>query len=529
MYSKIISIEEIFDWYLKTLEIKINRKPIQRYIKNENQSVNKDKLVFDDLIQNILDSIKLCDDKKVDFGNVLENCIEVYKCFTQYMEVHNTSQKQLNFLLTKDMIIPFFALVSSYVFDKHIIILEQIKPDENKKSFQKFLDWAGRNICQQNIKHYLTNKYEEEYKNGDSPYSIQDIERTLYNWFSLEKQTTPNNEHLNRLVRYLNDCNKATHLNLYNLALFSKLFQEIHKKLENLFDKNQIELLIEHYYLLLKFHSIKLLCNDMEETKYRIYNELLNHINPNLINRDHYFNSYFTWIDQVVLKESFTFYKLIKKVFSINGLYYSLSEVESMKYIETNLPVLYFNKTKPQNEYRLLFIEMISRVQELNINTRNESIYLQSKLFFDYLNNKKQKNYNDKVKCIEIFKKLEIEFNENDFNPYICFLKTKYHIFDNNLEESLEYCKKCVNLGIGKLGEHFKEAILIGILLSAKLNSKINYNFFIRIAIKYDSLFFGSLKIPSYGRGGKMVNIDEYKRNFERLSIEFDDYFSNKF
>ncbi len=49
------------------------------------------------------------------------------------------------------------------------------------------------------------------------------------------------------------------------------------------------------------------------------------------------------------------------------------------------------------------------------------------------------------------------------------------------------------------------------------------------IAIKYDSLFFGRLKIPSYGINGKMVDIYEDKRNFERLSIEFDDYFSNKF
>ena len=44
------------------------------------------------------------------------------------------------------------------MFDKHLIILRQIKPDETKKSFQKFLDWAGRNICQQDIKKYLTDK-----------------------------------------------------------------------------------------------------------------------------------------------------------------------------------------------------------------------------------------------------------------------------------------------------------------------------------------------------------------------------------
>ncbi|MFV7790913.1 hypothetical protein ACNO6Z_08630 [Aliarcobacter lanthieri] len=529
MHSKIISIEELLDWYLKTLEIKINRKPIQRYIKNGNQDVDKDKLAFDNLIQNILNSIELSNERKVHFKNILENFIEVYKCFTQYIEIHNTSQKQLNFLLAKDMIIPFFALLSSYVFDKHLIILEQIKPDKNKKSFQKFLDWAGRNICQQKMKHYLLNKYEEEDKNRDNPYSTQDIERTLSNWFSLEKQTTPNNKHLNRLVKYLNDCERAPHLNLYNLALFSKLFQEIHKKLENLFDENQIELLIEHYYLLLKFYSIKLVSNDIEETEYKIYSELLNHINTNLINRNHYFDDYFVWIDKVVTGEYFTPYKLIKKVFNKNSLFYLLPELECMKYIEINLPVLYFNKTKTQNEYVNLFEAMVSRKKELNINIKNESINLQTELFFIHLDNKKEKDYNDKVRCDEIFKKLEIEFNINDSNPYICFLKTKFYIFDNNLEESLLYCEKCINLGIGKLGEHFKEIVMIGILLSAKLNKKTNYNFFRRIAIKYDTLFLGKLKIPSYGVQGEIVDIYEDKSSFEKLKREFDKYFSNKF
>ncbi|MCT7619408.1 hypothetical protein [Aliarcobacter butzleri] len=527
MYSKIISIEELLDWYLKTLEIKLDRKPIQRYIKNENQNVDKDKLAFDSLIENILDSIELSDEKKIHFGNVLENFIEVYKCFTQYIEVHNTSQKQLNFLLAKDMIIPFFALFSSYVFDKNIIILEQIKPDENKKSFQKFLDWAEINICQQSIKEYLLFKHTQEYYEEDD--ILTDIERNITNWLSLKKQTTPNNESLIRLVKYLKDCNRVTHLNLYNLALFSKVLQEIHKKLENLFDKNQIELLIEHYYILLKFYSIKLVSNDIEETEYKIYNELLNHINPLFINRNHYFDDYFAWIDKVVIREYFTPYKLIKKVFNKNGLFYLLPELECMKYIEINLPIFYFNKTKPQNEYCLLFNEMISRVPVLNINTRRESINLQSDLFFIYLDNQKQKNVSDKVKCNEIFKKLEIEFNINDSNPYICFLKTKFYIFDNNLEESLLYCEKCINLGIGKLGEHFKEIVMIGILLSAKLNKKTNYNFFRRIAIKYDTLFLGKLKIPSYGVQGEIVDIYEDKSSFEKLKREFDKYFSNKF
>ncbi len=64
MHAKIISIEEIFDWYLKTIEIKLDRKPVNRYIKNESQKVHVDKLVYDDLIRSILNSIELKDEEK---------------------------------------------------------------------------------------------------------------------------------------------------------------------------------------------------------------------------------------------------------------------------------------------------------------------------------------------------------------------------------------------------------------------------------------------------------------------------------
>lgn len=43
---------------------------------------------------------------------------------------------------------------------------------------------------------------------------------------------------------------------------------------------------------------------------------------------------------------------------------------------------------------------------------------------------------------------------------------------------------------------------MTGVLLSAINNSKNEYNYFRGIAIKYDSLLFGRLKIPAYGRSG---------------------------
>lgn len=529
MNGKIISIEEILDWYLKIIEIESNRKTIERYIKNGSQKIEVDKLVFDNLIGKILNSIELRNEEKVHFRNVLENFIEVYKCFAQYIESYRTSQKQLNFLLAKDMIIPFFALFSSYVFDKHLIILEQIKPAENKKSFQKFLDWAERNICQQNIKKYLINKHIENVNKDDNTDKLTEIERSITNSLSLKEQTIPKKEHLKKIVQYLEDWKKIPHLNLNNLALFSKLFQAIHKELEKVFNKEETELLIEHYYCLLNFYLKQSTSFDIEETEYRIYDELLNHINPTFINRNFYFDDYFAWIQKVVDRNYVTPYKLIKKSLERNLLYYQLPEKECMKFIEISLPVLYFNKAKTQNKYVGLFKEMISKKKELDKTMQNESINLQSEIFFLYLDIKKDKNLNDKIKCEEIFERLESEFGENDTNPYMCFLKTRYFIFNNNQKEALMYCRKCVELGIRKLGEHFKEAVMTGILLSAKVDSKREYSFFRKTAIKYDSLFFEKLKIPAYDRGGITIDIPEDKSNFEELKSEYNKYFSNKF
>ena len=184
MHGKIRSIEEVFDWYLKAIDVKFNRKTIERYIKNESQKVEKNTYVFDNLINNILESIEFQDNSKEHFKYLLENFIEVYKCFTQYVESYYTTQKQLDFLLAKDIVIPFLALFSSYVFNKHLIILRQIKPDESKKSFQKFLNWAGRNICQQDIRKFLKDKYEKELDDEDigKGIDLSSIGRNIYNW-----------------------------------------------------------------------------------------------------------------------------------------------------------------------------------------------------------------------------------------------------------------------------------------------------------------------------------------------------------
>lgn len=61
MHGKIRSIEEVFDWYLKAIDVKLDRKTIERYIKNESQKVEKNIDVFDNLVNNILESIEFQD------------------------------------------------------------------------------------------------------------------------------------------------------------------------------------------------------------------------------------------------------------------------------------------------------------------------------------------------------------------------------------------------------------------------------------------------------------------------------------
>lgn len=523
MNGKFRSIEEIFDWCLKCLEVKSNRKPIQR-LKNGSQKVGESKLVFNDFIDDILELLKIRDKKQEYLRDVLKKFIEVYRCFTLYVEPYQTSQKQLDFLVAKDMLIPFFALFSSLVFDKHLIILKQIKPDENGKSFQKFLEWSGKNICQQEIKKYLNNKYKSD------GFAYDTIRKSVNSWLDLKKQTIPKKEYFEKVVQYLDDCQKAPHLNLHNLALFSKLFQAIHKEMEKAFEREEIELLIEHYYCLLNFYLKQQSSSSIEETEYRIYNELLRHIDPTIINRNFYFNENFAWLQKLVNRDHFTPYKLVKKMFDErNMIFYRLPEEECMKYIKTSLPVLYFNKSRSQKEYFELLCLFGSNLDNLEKDNHQEHINLLAKLFFKYLDIKREKNLDDKITCNKIFKNLENEFKQNDINAYIYFLKTRYFIFDNNPIKALTYCRRCIELSHGKLGEHFKEAVMTGILLSAKNNSKRQYDFFRKIAIKNDTLFFERLKVPAYGRSGTLIDIPDNKENFERLQSEYDDYFSNRF
>lgn len=527
MYGKIRSIEEIIDWCLKALDVKSDRKSIERYKKNINQKITGDTLVYNDFIEDILESLDIENDAREDFRDILENFIEIYKQFATYVESYYTSQKQLDFLVAKDMLIPFFALLSSLIFNRSLIILKQIKPDKNKKSFQKFLDLSEKNICQKDIKNYLLSKYEQ-----DESYtkSYDSISKTINAWLASDKHAIPKKEHFERIIQYLQECGRIPHTTLHNLALFAKLFEKIHEKLEATFNNKEIELLIEHYYFLLEFYLKLQSSFSIEETENRIYSELLRHINPQIINRNFYFDDYFAWIQKLINRDYLTPHKLIRNLLDKrNMLYYLLPEKECMKYIDICLPIQYFNRIKPQNEYLKLKQDLGSQISEFEKGIQKEYVNLQSKLFFIHLDINKEKTLDDKIKCNEIFQNLENKQIQDNSTPYALFLKTRYFIFDNNPKEALTHCRKCVELGVGKLGEHFKEAVMTGLLLSAKNDSKKEYNFFRKTAIKYDALFFGQLKVPAYSRSGTLIDIPDNKEIFKELQNEYDKYFSNKF
>lgn len=64
--------------------------------------------------------------------------------------------------------------------------------------------------------------------------------------------------------------------------------------------------------------------------------------------------------------------------------------LKCMKYIETNLPILYFNKTKHQHEYADLLKEMISQNHIENL-PQSENVKLQLELFSFHLDIEKEK------------------------------------------------------------------------------------------------------------------------------------------
>lgn len=536
----------ILDTILQGLGIVLpNRKDIQRLISEKTIKPQK----VDELIEQILNEALLmffASEEKVLSEKVktaLHSFFEFYTEFTLTYETHKTSQKQLDYLLLKDLFIPLAADMCAVIFKEEILILKEIKPRIEELPIPNMFEWIKKRVSYQDgLKKTLEKKHFNENPSNDE----STIRKNLDAWE--QGRTTPEVESINMLVKYIQPdiTNQDDKKNFRKLFLFARIIQKLYISLRENYEQEHIDLLVEHFYLLLEFYFHEQKFSSPENLERFIYNNYFDHINPNILNRNFYWDDYFLFMIST-LYSSINKKLILKEGMKRNGMLYNMDEERAFKYMELFLPVNVLNGAEEQNVIAQLRTDLTKFVYEqkqqsfdmkgpskwydvlLLISEDKEKIdYLRIYLFI-ILQANRNKTLQEQKECLKIFSFLENDFNINDNDPYILMLKSSYFAYSGEPKKALEYCKKCVENGKGIIGEHLKDVITEGFLLSAKCKSKREYNFFYKHAKMIDLFKYSMLKIPASSNVYTLVEVPENITDFTQLSEECDRYFANKF
>lgn len=299
----------ILDNIAQVLGIVLPRKDIQRLIREEKISPDK----INELINEILDKALLTffthDQKNLSdkVKTVLHSFFQFYTEFTLAYETYKVSQKQLNYLLLKDLFIPLAADMCAIIFKEDILILTTIKPTTAKLPIPKIFEWMKQHVpYQSEFQKTLEKKYFDE---NPLIYEESKVRKNLYKWKNGE--ITPTVKSINLLVQYIKpDINNTDdQKNFKNLFLFARMMQKLYKLLRENYEQEHIDLLVEHFYMLLKFYFHYLTFPSKVYLEKFIYDNYFDHINPKILNRNIYWDDYFSFMINVL------YTKIDKKIF----------------------------------------------------------------------------------------------------------------------------------------------------------------------------------------------------------------------
>ncbi len=538
------SVGLIFDTISRNLGIVLERKEMKRFREEREIKPEKFNKLTYDLINKLV--INLYGEEEDRFTSGIKRALNLfvpfYKEFTQSFELYNVSQKQLNYILLKDLFIPLVADISSVLFKNNMDILLETKPNKNDIPIQCLYNWIEKRVCQkEGLKKYLEKKHDK-----DDSYSggYDTVSKNINNW--LNNYILPDKVTTDRLVKYIKEDLKDEREReiLNQLFIHAKFLQNSYDSLQNTYSSKYFWMLIEHYYLILDINSTYERMESYGSADLIVTREHFKHINLEFDIASLYLREYGSFMRDILYSEIKP-KELIKEFTGRIGLLYNVNEETAFKFMTIYLPVNIIIGKESQESFSKLFNEFknyASKMEEkdglnkdnwktdiLLFQTKIEKInHLKSCLFFNLIP-KDIKSNKEKVSCEEMFLMLELVYHQNDSDLHISFLKSRYHAFNNDPKKSLEYCIKSVENDRASAGEHFKYIITEGFLLSAKCKNKRSYNLFYKLAKINNLLYLDTmLEVPPKGPCS-LIEVPEKITDFKRLEDEYNKYFDKCF
>jgi hypothetical protein len=520
----------------KQLEIKQDGKKQERFTKEEKIEAETLNTQINDLVNRILELFYEKPDAQefIYLQKSLHSFLNFYNEFSLSFESCNASKKQLIFLLWKDFFIPCAAALSSIVFRNTLPLLINLEPSKDKPPMKLLFDWIDRKATnKKSLLQYLVKKHldDNEYDKGEDT-----IRKNVASWIS--GGTTPEIKSIERLVKYISpDLDGITSTQLQNTFIYACLIQDTYQTLSDQYTKQEADMLTKHFFLLSKLFLMQQLHRNPEKLRILIYKGLFSHIDPNILNRDLYWDEYFMFI-QYVLHSDIPPKKLIKKAKRTSDGAYYLDEHTAFKYMPVFLPIYFLLQERDQQKYKELFNDFMLYVKKTgegysisdwkqniqSMDSHHAQVHHVMAAIYAKLLPKQDRTPQDLIEVNSMFQYLQNNLNVTEDDYSICFLKSRYYAFTGNSAKALECCLKSYKSGKQQMGEHAKDLITEGILLSAKCKSKRNFNYFLEQA-KIKKIFkYGMLKIPANTKVYTLIEVSQEKPNFERLIQEYDHY-----
>lgn len=480
--------------------------------------------------------------------------LHFYHNFSHSVETYNLSNRQLNYLLLKDLFIPFLSHITLEIFQNYYSYIIEMKDINSKSPLNSFFKWVEKKALTDDVFDYLERKHNEDISYENDEFNVYKDEssarNSIRNWKNGKDIKLIS---INRVSKYIEDVyeNKIEKKLVKKLFIFSKCYQKIYTFLTNSYNKEEFLLLIEHYYLILEFAKFY----DPNESIELNYSFIEKKYFQNVKFEDncgYYYYDYFLLMNTILYSDE-SFKSIKKKFFKRNGLLYEVNENLAFKYMPIYLPINLFLNKQNIEEFNSLYNDFIQTFENIDkkhdiknwknkwslFPTEIEKInYLKSCLYFYFLNPTISKTINILYEANEILSLLEDNFNLTEKSLHISFFKSRYYLYKGkkqelklnkkeailNYKEGLYYCKKALESDKYKTGEHIKEIINDGVLLSAKLKSKSNYNKFLNEAKISNILFYGKLRVSSR-EGYRICTVPENIGDFSSLVKVFNEYF----
>ena len=443
----------LLDILLKSLDIEFNdeqkRKIHQRFVQEEKIGCEEYKDILELNISRIYQYF--FDDKSTkineqDFIATVKEFFFFYNTLVTEEETLNASQKQLDFIVCANVLLPLIALFFGKAL-QHKYFIDILLDTKNQDSHMKRMFDFAEGETKQNIKNAMKDYFNEQ----ENDLGYDTINKNIDGWY---KDIMPNDQYLQDIVQCLPTFELfPDHRTALQILKVTKLVQILTKRAQEYFGKELTSTLVDHFRYIVYLHD-KQPSSKIDEEIFKNYYAY--YINPNRLVAEELSNV--SNVSNVSKKNNLQ--QIVQDQYCLEQDFFILKEKDFFQHLDLILPIQHFKTQLIINEYRPMLIDLVS----------DDSVDFLTQMDLDVLLSDK-KTSNKEKNFLYCSKQYADKYDVVD-DPYYSFLQARYFAQKREYKNSIEHYKIALEYGKNTLGRHLKSIVREGLVVAAQITTK---------------------------------------------------------